>query len=73
MSAIAVIGEPHRVEWAVLGGALVYGAADAEAVRAAWGRLDPSVAVIIVTPQAAAALEAVRSARAGLLWAVMPE
>jgi vacuolar-type H+-ATPase subunit F/Vma7 len=57
MSTIAVLGELHRVEGFALAGATVFGAADADSVRDAWARLPDDVAVVVLTPAAADALE----------------
>ena len=57
MSSVAALGERHRVEGFALAGALVLVAADAEAVRDAWARLPDDVAVVVLTPAAANALE----------------
>ncbi|HEY5014402.1 MAG TPA: hypothetical protein VIK61_17090 [Acidimicrobiia bacterium] len=63
MSGIAALGESHRVEGFALAGALVLVAADAHAVRDAWARLPDDVEVVVLTPAAASALEAVVQAR----------
>ncbi len=63
MSTIAVLGERHRVEGFALAGAAVFDAADADSVRDAWARLPDDVAVVVLTPAAAAALEDVVQAR----------
>jgi vacuolar-type H+-ATPase subunit F/Vma7 len=57
MSTIAVLGEQHRVEGFALAGATVLDAADADSVRDAWARLPDDVAVVVLTPAAADALE----------------
>jgi vacuolar-type H+-ATPase subunit F/Vma7 len=56
MARVAVVGELTRVQGFALAGALVLPAEDAEAVRAAWSSLDEEVAVVVLTPAAAAAL-----------------
>ncbi len=63
MSTIAVLGERHRVEGFALAGATVFDAADAGSVREAWARLPDDVAVVVLTPAAAHALEDVVQAR----------
>jgi len=56
MPTVAVIGERAVVRWWSLAGAVVAGADDADQVRAAWRALDSDVAVVVLTPAAAAAL-----------------
>lgn len=63
MSSIAVLGEAHRVEGFALAGAAVFVAADAGSAREAWARLPDDVAVVVLTPAAANALEDVVQAR----------
>lgn len=70
MSRIAVIGEPARVLGFALAGADVCAAAEPEAVRAAWTGLAPDVAVVVLTPAAADALEDTAPGRR--LTVVMP-
>jgi vacuolar-type H+-ATPase subunit F/Vma7 len=53
---IAVIGEEPRVQGFALAGAEVCPATDADEVRAAWAGLADDVAVVVLTPSAAAAL-----------------
>ncbi|WP_062346085.1 V-type ATP synthase subunit F [Herbidospora yilanensis] len=56
MARIAVIGERARVRGFALAGAVVSPAEDPDAARAAWDGLAADVAVVILTPRAAAAL-----------------
>jgi vacuolar-type H+-ATPase subunit F/Vma7 len=56
MARVAVIGEQVRVEGFGLAGALVVPASGEAAVRAAWEALAADVAVVLLTPLAAAAL-----------------
>lgn len=72
MPAAAVIGEAVRTGGFVLAGAVVITAEDAEQVRAAWGALPADVAVLVLTPRAAAWLGDLPRSRPGLLIAVMP-
>ncbi|WP_433213301.1 hypothetical protein [Microtetraspora malaysiensis] len=56
MATIAIIGEAVRVAGYGLAGALVLPAENAGEVRTAWRGLGPEVAVVILTPAAAASL-----------------
>jgi vacuolar-type H+-ATPase subunit F/Vma7 len=69
---VAVLGERVRVEGWTLAGALVRPAEDPLAVRDAWRRLPPDVAVAVLTPAAAQALRN-QSTGAWPLTVVMPE
>jgi len=73
VSRAAAIGEEVRVAGYALAGVEVHTAEDAEAVRTAWDRLPDSVACLILTPAAHAALEARLDDRAELVWAVIPQ
>ncbi|WP_228000285.1 hypothetical protein [Nocardia australiensis] len=72
MAAVAVIGEPALVQGYTLAGAVVFAAADVEAVRDAWRALEPDTTLVILTPAAAAALAA-RLPADEPLTVVMPE
>ena len=52
MGAVAVIGEETRIRGFAMVGAILLAAEDAPAVRAAWRRLPPDVAVVILTAAA---------------------
>ncbi|GIH96318.1 hypothetical protein ACFFMN_39160 [Planobispora siamensis] len=69
MGTVAVIGEPGRMEWLRLAGALVLPAGDAEAVRSAWAGLGDDVSVVILSSAAAAVLGPV----SGPVTVVLPE
>jgi hypothetical protein len=71
MHTVAAIGAAHRVEGWSLAGALVLPAEDAAAVRAAWSRLPAEVCVLVLGPQAAAALAEVEEVP-GRLRVVLP-
>jgi vacuolar-type H+-ATPase subunit F/Vma7 len=58
VASVAVVGEQLRVRGFILAGAVVLAADDAAAVRSAWASLGDDVTVVILTPRAAAALEA---------------
>lgn len=71
MATVAVIGERTLVRGWALAGAVVAGADDAEEVRRAWRSLGEDVAVVVLTPAAAAVLAAERD-RDRPLTVVMP-
>jgi vacuolar-type H+-ATPase subunit F/Vma7 len=70
MAHVAVIGEDVRVEGFGLAGAIVCRARGEAQVRAAWESLAEDVAVVVLTPAAAAELAGVP--RGGRLTVVMP-
>ncbi len=72
MSRAAVIGESARTAGFALAGALVFPAGSADEARAAWSLLPADVAVLVLTPRAAAWLGTVPQARRDVLVAVMP-
>ena len=72
MSRAAVIGEATRTAGFALAGALVFPAETAGEARVAWSRLPADVAVLLVTPRAAAWLDTAPRSRRDLLLAVMP-
>ena len=73
MSRIAVLGEAIRAEAFALTGALVIAADTPDAVRDAWRSLPKDVAVVVVTPRAAAALGSTGAAsRDGTLVVTLP-
>ncbi|MFC4907080.1 hypothetical protein [Actinomadura gamaensis] len=72
MPVVAVLGERVRIEGYGLAGALVLPAEDAAAVTAAWDALPGEAAIVILTARAAAALGPRRTARPGVLTAVLP-
>jgi vacuolar-type H+-ATPase subunit F/Vma7 len=72
MSRAAAIGEPARTAGFALAGALVFPAENAEEASAAWASLPADVAVLILTPQAAAWLGVAPRTRQEVLLAVMP-
>jgi vacuolar-type H+-ATPase subunit F/Vma7 len=57
VARVAVLGEPLQVQGFILAGAVVLAADDPAAVRSAWASLGDDVAVVVLTPRAAAALE----------------
>jgi vacuolar-type H+-ATPase subunit F/Vma7 len=59
MARVAVIGEASRVQGFALAGAVVHPVAGPDAVRAAWAGLADDIAVVLLTPAAADALDAV--------------
>jgi vacuolar-type H+-ATPase subunit F/Vma7 len=70
MAHVAVIGEDVRIEGFGLAGAVVCRAHGPAEVRAAWQSLAEDVAVVVLTPDAAAAL--VDVPRGHRLTVVMP-
>jgi len=72
MSLAAVIGESARTAGFALAGALVFPAEDADEARAAWSSLPAEVAVLVLTPRAAAWLGTVPKARRDVLLVLMP-
>lgn len=72
MSLAAVIGEPARTAGFALAGALVFPAENAGEARTAWAALPADVAVLILTPRAAAWLGTAPRSRRDVLLAVMP-
>ena len=73
MSRAAVIGEAVRTAGFALAGASVTTAETAEEARAAWRELPADVAVLVLTPRAAAWLGDELTARPDVLVEVMPE
>ncbi len=73
MARVAVIGEAVRTAGFALAGAVVATAETAEETRAAWRALPADVAVLVLTPAAAAWLGAAPQPPREVLTAVMPE
>lgn len=69
MGGIAAIGETLRVQGLGLAGVLILPGDDPQQVRASWSDLPAEILLVILTPQAAAALE---GAPTGPLTVVMP-
>ena len=73
MARLAVIGEEARVSGWSLAGAEIHPAASPAEVEAAWTGLEPDVAVVIVTPEAADTVHSLRgTSGSDRLVAVMP-
>jgi vacuolar-type H+-ATPase subunit F/Vma7 len=72
MARVAAIGELTRIQGFALAGAVVLVASNPEAVRAAWSSLDQEVAVVVLTPAAAAAIGDEPCVRRWPLTVVMP-
>lgn len=68
MGRIAAIGESIRVQGLALAGVLILPGDDPDQVRTSWNELPTDVEVVLLTPQAADALDPVES---GPLIAVM--
>jgi len=54
MGRAAVIGQELRIQGFTLAGAVTFAAEDQDEARAAWRSLPPDIAVVILTPDAAA-------------------
>lgn len=72
MSRIVAIGEHPRIDGFALAGVQLLAADDADEVRAAWSRLDRDVGVVLLTPEARAALSDVLSLPSRVIWTVLP-
>ena len=72
MSQVAAIGAQPLVGGFALAGARVYPAAGADETRAAWQALPDTVAVVILTPDAAEALGTDRIGPQAPLTVVLP-
>lgn len=73
MARIAVIGEPLRVYGYGLAGAETCPVSDQAEALSAWRELPGDVAVVVLTPRAAAWLGDELASRPGALHAVMPD
>lgn len=69
MGGIAALGEAQRIQGLGLAGVLVLPAEQPEEVRDRWAALPDDVVLVILTPQASAALD---PTPAGPLTVVMP-
>lgn len=72
MSRAAIIGAELAIEGYGLAGAIICPADDAAQAREAWTSLPSDIAVVVLTADAAAALDDVLDRRAGVLTVVMP-
>jgi len=72
MARAAVIGEAVRTAGFALAGAVVLPAESPEEARAAWASLPADIAVLVLTPRAAAWLGEALPSRRDVLLAVMP-
>ena len=72
MARAAVIGEAVRTAGFALAGAVVLPAESPEEARAAWASLPADIAVLVLTPRAAAWLGQALPSRRDVLLAVMP-
>ena len=73
MTAVVAIGESERLAGLALAGVDVHDAGDEETVRAAWDALGVDVGLLILTPQAEAALAGKLSEREDVVWVSLPE
>jgi hypothetical protein len=72
MGRIAAIGAELEVRGFGLAGVLVLPAEDAQAARAAWRRMPADVTLVILSPDAAAALHPPLGSGSGPMVAVIP-
>lgn len=72
MSAVVAIGERTQLDGYALAGVDVIDAADGPAAQQAWDELPPDVGLVLLGPDAHAAL-AERLSQTSLLWVVVPE
>ncbi len=73
MTRAAVIGEAVRTAGFALAGAVVLAAENQEEAHAAWRELPTDIAVLVLTPRAAAWLGEEPQPRRDVLVVVMPE
>jgi vacuolar-type H+-ATPase subunit F/Vma7 len=69
---LVVLGEAARVDGFALGGAVVIHADEPDDVRRCWNALPDDTAVVVLTCQAAAALEDEATEHEGVFCVVMP-
>lgn len=72
MSRVVAIGEERRLAGFALAGVDVRTAEDAQAVREEWDGLGHDVGLLILTPDAATALEERRFEREDIVWVSLP-
>ena len=73
MSGAVAIGEPRRLAGFALAGVDVRTAESAQAVLREWEALGRDVGLLILTSEAAAALEAKRPEKEDIVWVTLPE
>jgi vacuolar-type H+-ATPase subunit F/Vma7 len=73
MSGVVAIGGARRLAGFALAGVDVRIAENAQAVHEEWGGLRRDVGFVILTPEAAAALEGRRADREDIVWVSLPE
>jgi len=73
VSVVVAIGEARRVAGFALAGVDVRTAESAQAVQDEWEGLARDVGLVILTPEAATALEERRSEREDIVWVSLPE
>lgn len=73
MSRIAAIGQLEAVEGYGLAGVELLPAAGSRDLRKAWAAVDADVALLLLTPAAAAELDVQLAEADDLLWVVLPE
>lgn len=73
MSGIVAIGGARRLAGFALAGVDVRVVEDVQALQDAWDGLGRDVGLLILTPEAATALEQRRSEREDIVWVSLPE
>lgn len=73
MSRVVAIGQERQLAGFALAGVDVRAAESAQAAQDAWDGLERDVGLLILTPEAAAALEGRRSEREDIVWVSLPE
>lgn len=73
MSGVVAIGEAGRLAGFALAGVDVRTAENAQAAHDQWDGLERDVGLLILTPEAAAALGGRRSEREEIVWVSLPE
>lgn len=72
MSAVVAIGDERRLAGYALAGVVVKAASTAGEIGAAWAAVETDAGLLLLTPEAYAALEAPLAGGADLLWVVLP-
>lgn len=73
MSRIVAVGERRRLEGFALAGVKLLRADTRAEAQAAWSRLDPDVAVVILTPATWTALSDLLVTRPEVIWTMLPD
>jgi vacuolar-type H+-ATPase subunit F/Vma7 len=73
MSGVVAIGEARRLAGFALAGVEVRTAESAQAVQDEWEGLARDVGLVLLTPEATAALDGRQSEREDVVWVSLPE